>query len=256
MIEAREYFEAALQLEGASWQAHFGAVMGLADIDRREEAWQESISKWNEAIGIARTHANAIYESFAIRGLGETWFDRGDMSRAEPLLKRSLALVDNRSDLPECLAELWSWNGDTERARDYSRQVTTIMASHFAAESPALASALVSEAIVEQRANRLEDAAGLYAKAFNIVQATRPSSSLSQAVAPLYAGVLSQLHRGRGRSKLWPKRQSFVRSNPERAMMVLSPQKGLVHDGQNIRFARLHVTFPLFRRGEQHSQVA
>jgi hypothetical protein len=169
------------------------------------------------------------------------------MSRAEPLLKRSLAMVDNRSGVPECrlslaldtlatlyrlegktglaeelwmrelqihrrmfgdyhpqtalvmghLAELWSWNGDTERARAYSRQVTSIMASHFAAESPALASALVSEAIVEQRANRLEDAAGLYAKAFNIVQATRPSSSLSQAVARLYAGVLSQLHRGR-----------------------------------------------------------
>jgi hypothetical protein len=95
------------------------------------------------------------------------------------------------------LAEAWSSHGDTERARDYSRQVTSIMQSHFTNDSPAMVSALVNQAVVEQRAQRLEDAAALYARAFNIIESIRPYSNVSQAVAKLYAGVLSQLHRGR-----------------------------------------------------------
>jgi tetratricopeptide (TPR) repeat protein len=245
--EARSYFEAALNVRDVSWQARFGAIMGLADIDRQEQAWQESTSEWNQAIAIAQAHANPLYESFASRGLGETWLDRGDMSRAEPLLKRSLAQVENKPDIPAYrlslaldtlatlyrlqgktslaedlwlrelelnrkifgdrhpqtavvmghLAEVWSWKGDTERARDYSRQVTSIMKSHFNGRSPALASALVNEAVVEERAHRLEKAAGLYAEAFSILQSERPCSNVSRAVARLYAGVLVQLHRGR-----------------------------------------------------------
>jgi hypothetical protein len=46
------------------------------------------------------------------------------------------------------------------QARDYLRQVTGIMESHVNDRSPAVASALVNEAVVEQRAHNLEDAVG------------------------------------------------------------------------------------------------
>ena len=257
--EARSYFQAALNVKDVSWQARLGAIMGLADIDRQEQAWHESTSQWNEAIGIAQAHANTVYESFAIRGLGETWLNRGDMSRAEPLLRRSLALLENTPGVPEYrlglaldtlatlyrlqgktglaeelwmrelqidrkmfgdnhpqtalvmghLAEAWSWDGDTKGARDYSRQVTSIMESHFNGHSPAVASALVNEAVVEQRANCLEVAAGLYARAFGIVKSTRPSSPVSDTVARLYAGVLSQLHRDREAKQILAEASAF-----------------------------------------------
>ena len=246
-LEARSYFEAALNVKDVSWQARLGAMMGLADVDRQEQAWQESMSRWNEAIGIAQAHGNTAYESFAIRGLGETWLNRGDMSRAEPLLRRSLALAENTPGVPEYrvglaldtlatlyrlqgktglaeelwvrelqlnrklfgdynpqtavvmghLAEVWSWNGEIERARDYSRQVTSVMESRFNDHSIAVASAMVNEALVEQRAHCLENAADLYAKAYGIIKSTRPSSRVSDTVARLYAGILSQLHRDR-----------------------------------------------------------
>jgi tetratricopeptide (TPR) repeat protein len=257
--EARSYFEAALNVKDVSWQARLGAIMGLADIDRQEQAWQESTSQWNEAIAIAQTHANPVYESVAIRGLGETWLDRGDIARAEPLLKRSLALVESTPGVPEYrlalaldtlatlyrlqgktslaeevwmrelqldrkmfgddhpqtalvmghLAEAWSWDGDTKRARDYSRRVTSIMESHFNDHSPAVASALVNEAVVEQRAHRLEVAVGLYARAFNIVKSTRPSSRVSETVARSYARALSQLHRDREAKQILAEASAF-----------------------------------------------
>ena len=53
------------------------------------------------------------------------------------------------------------------------------------------------EAVIAERAHQLQTAAGLYAKAFGILQATRPAGNISESVAKLYAGVLSKLHRGR-----------------------------------------------------------
>ena len=245
--EARPCFRKVLDLSGVSWQSRVGALMGVADLDRQAEAWQASADEWNEVLNTARSHGNTAYESLAVRGLGEMWLDHGDKARAEPLLKRALALIESDRSVPPHivsaaldtlaslyraenktgmaeelwmrelqinrqffgdyhpqtglvmghLAEAWSVDGDHERALDYSRQVTEIMTSHFEPNSSPVASALVNEAVIAERAHQLQTAAGLYAKAFGILQATRPAGNISESVAKLYAGVLSKLHRSR-----------------------------------------------------------
>lgn len=257
--EARTYFQNVFDQTGVSWKLHFGALMGLADLDREQESWEQSISKWNEAIAIAESHNNSLFESFAVRGLGETFLYQGHQDRAEPLLRRAVALLEQNHDAPPYrmsvaldslaslyrtenktsmaeelwtrelqinrntfgdyhpqtglvmghLAEAWSLDGEIERAREYSRQAASIMASHFGDHSVAMASALVNEAVVEQRAHQLRAAADLYARAFGILQVTKPSGSVSEVVAHLYAGVLDQLHRGKEARRIVAEATSF-----------------------------------------------
>jgi len=95
--EARPLFEQALDLSDVSWRTRFSALMGLADLDRQERRWTRSASQWNDAIKLAESHDDAIVESCAIRGLGETWLDQGNYARAEPLLKKALALTENNN---------------------------------------------------------------------------------------------------------------------------------------------------------------
>jgi len=245
--EARSCFEQALATKGISWDQLVGATLGLADIDRQEHAWDSSYKRWNEALDIAVRHQDKVLESFALRGMGEMWLNRGQTSRAEPLLKRSLSLVESdpraeRSHIATamdslaslCLAEkrtgtaedLWtrelqldrslfgdyhpqtavvlahlaelsSLNGDFTRARDYSRQVLSIMESRFPHDSLAVGAAFAAEASVEQRAREWQASADLYAKALAIFKSVRDASGTLQKVAAMYANVLSQLHRGR-----------------------------------------------------------
>jgi len=245
--EARSCFEQALATSGISWDQRYGAILGLADIDREERLWDSSYKGWNEALSIAVSHKDTARESFALRGVGEMWLDRGQSSRAEPLLKRSLALVEkdprvprfhiatamdslaslymaeNRNAMAEDLwirelqldrdafgdnhpktaivlghlAEVSSVAGDFSRARDYSRQALSIMQSRFPYRSPAVGAALVNEAVVEARANKLDTSAGLFQKALDIFRSFGAPGDTLQSVAAMYATVLSQLHRGR-----------------------------------------------------------
>jgi hypothetical protein len=258
--EARPYFQGVLDLPGIAWESRFGALMGIADIDRVDQSWDASISKWNEASALATSHNDAVMQSLALRGLGETWMDRGNLARAEPLLKRALAGVENQPGVevyrvavaldslaslyrteakfsmaeelwnrelqidrkffgdyhPQTalvmghLAEAWSADGDFDRARDYSGQATAIMTSHFAFDSAPVAAALVNQAAIEQRAHNLQRAAELYGKAFGIFQSTKETPShAGQIVARLYAGVLSQLHRGQEAKQIAAEASAF-----------------------------------------------
>lgn len=257
--EARPYFERVLELRGISWQASFGAVMGLADIERQEDSWDQSLAEWNKAVAMAQSRNDSSYESYALRGLGETLLDRGERERAEPLLKRALALIDRNPNVPSYrvsvaldtlaslyrvekktamaeelwtrelqlnrkqfgdyhpqtalvmghLAEAWSIDGDIERARDYSRQATDIMKTHFAENSVAVAAAMVNQAVVEQRARQLQTAATLYSKAFGIFLSEKPSSNAFKVVAQMYANVLSQLHRGKEAKQIVAEAMAF-----------------------------------------------
>jgi len=245
--EARPCFESVLGLRDVPWIQRFSALMGLADLDRQDRAWTESVGFWNQAMAIAASHDARILESFAMRGLGVTWLDQGNTARAEPLLKRALNTTESDAGIPSYrlavaldslaslyraedkrsmaeelwtreleidratlgdnhpqtalvmghLAEAWSMDGDSERARRYSSQATGIMRRHFQANSVAVASALVNEAMVEQRAKQLDAAAARYAQALQILRTTTGSDEGAALVARLYAAVLAQLHRGR-----------------------------------------------------------
>lgn len=74
--------------------------MGLADIDRQQSAWASSISQWNEALESARREKDEPAEAVILRGLGQTWLQSGSPARAEPLLKKSLWIMDANPDMP------------------------------------------------------------------------------------------------------------------------------------------------------------
>jgi len=245
--EACLLFHEVLDLPGISWRSRFAALMGIADLDRQDRLWVRSASEWNEVIALAVSNGDVVCESYGIRGLGEMWLDQGDYARAEPLLKRALALIEaNQSatvdrisvaldslatlyraeDKTSMAEELWqrelkmvrglfgdyhpqtglvlahlaevsAKDGDFSRARDYSRQVISIMTGHFAADSMPVAAAFINSAMVEERARAFEASASFYAKALDILRASGHPPAASGDIAKMYADVLSQLHRKR-----------------------------------------------------------
>lgn len=98
--EARALFTSMLAHPDLKPQLRLDALMGIADIDRSRGEYGMSIRKWNDAIQQAQNDRDQISEGIALRGLGVTWFERGDLSRAEPLLRRSLSLMESSSSAP------------------------------------------------------------------------------------------------------------------------------------------------------------
>lgn len=98
--EARPLFEQVLKMENLAWRPRFSALVGLAEIHRQSHEWTGSMAEWTEARGMAESHDNSLLATVAIRGEGETWLDRGDTARAEPLLKKAVYLLENDSQAP------------------------------------------------------------------------------------------------------------------------------------------------------------
>jgi len=244
--EARLLFEETLDLTGISWRLRFAALMGIADLDNQDRLWARSASEWNDLIALAVSNGDRVYESYGIRGLGEMWLNQGDYARAEPLLKRAMALIVNEGATADRMAvaldslatlycsedktsmaeDLWqrelklvrglfgdyhpqtglvlghlaevsAKDGDFARAREYSRQVVSIMTSHFAADSIPVAVAFINSAIVEERARAFDASAEFFAKALDILRTSGHRPAATAEIAKMYADVLSQLHRKR-----------------------------------------------------------
>ncbi len=98
--EAQPLFLESIGLNAVSWKQRVSALIGLADIDREKGDWEDSINRWNEALDICRRERDAAAEAVALRGLGITWLNAEQPARAEPLLRRSLWIMDNNPDMP------------------------------------------------------------------------------------------------------------------------------------------------------------
>jgi tetratricopeptide (TPR) repeat protein len=98
--EAEPLFKESIDFSGAPWKQRVGALVGLADIDRAKGDWETSINHWNEALEICRRERDAAGEALAMRGLGITWLKAGEPARAEPLLRRSLRIIENNANIP------------------------------------------------------------------------------------------------------------------------------------------------------------
>jgi tetratricopeptide (TPR) repeat protein len=94
--ESRAVFEEALRVPGSSWKRVAEARLGLADLNREARRWNESEADWNNAASLANEHHDVLFEAVAWRGLGQTWIDQGSTSRAEPLLRRALAVFETQ----------------------------------------------------------------------------------------------------------------------------------------------------------------
>jgi tetratricopeptide (TPR) repeat protein len=98
--EARALFEESFGGSVDAWKLRVGALIGLADIDRQRGNWEASIDQWNEAIDICRREHDEQSEAIALQGLGVTWLHSGTAARAEPLLRRSLRMMEDNPAMP------------------------------------------------------------------------------------------------------------------------------------------------------------
>jgi tetratricopeptide (TPR) repeat protein len=98
--EARALFEESFGGSVDAWKLRVGALIGLADIDRQQGNWEASIDQWNEALAICRREHDEQSEAIALQGLGVTWLQSGTGARAEPLLRRSLRMMESNADTP------------------------------------------------------------------------------------------------------------------------------------------------------------
>lgn len=93
--EARALFEESLARQGISWEQRLNALTGLADVDRSLNDRDASERDWNQALALARARHDDRAEAIALRGLASMWLDAGNTARAEPLFRRSLAMMEN-----------------------------------------------------------------------------------------------------------------------------------------------------------------
>ncbi len=75
--------------------------VAIAELDRDTRNWDASVKEWNVAVALAREKGDTKAEAACVRGLGQTWLDRGNASRAEPLLKTALAMYEREPTLVE-----------------------------------------------------------------------------------------------------------------------------------------------------------
>ena len=116
LAEARDSFEAALRISSLRSENRATALIGVADVDRCMRRWKASISRSDEALALAREVNDPVVEALALMVLGNTWSDMADAARAEPLLKRALAIFErsSREDL-SILQPLRRWASSTHR---------------------------------------------------------------------------------------------------------------------------------------------
>ncbi len=98
--DAQQLFRETLSARDVSAREQAAALIGLADIDRQQGAWGSSIEQWNQVLDISRHERDGAMETIALRGLGSTWLQSGSASRAEPLLRHAMKLVESDPSMP------------------------------------------------------------------------------------------------------------------------------------------------------------
>lgn len=93
--EADQILKTAAALPDLPRESRTSILVERAELSREMRQWQESIADWNEIGRIAESEHSESLEEVYSGGLGETWLAAGETARAEPLLRRSLALLRN-----------------------------------------------------------------------------------------------------------------------------------------------------------------
>jgi tetratricopeptide (TPR) repeat protein len=95
--EARQMYSEVLTSPGVTSRQKFDALAGLADMDGASGNARQSAVGWNEALQIAQEEHSSSMEADALRGLGKTWLDDSNPVRAQPVLRRSLEMLESDS---------------------------------------------------------------------------------------------------------------------------------------------------------------
>lgn len=91
--EAQDVLHDAMQLTGLSHDQQTSILVERAEVTRDLHQWDESVSLWREVGETAEADHSDALEAIYAGGLGETYYSMGNMTRAEPLLRRSLDLL-------------------------------------------------------------------------------------------------------------------------------------------------------------------
>jgi tetratricopeptide (TPR) repeat protein len=95
--------------------------MGLAGIEGQHISAQAGEARWLEALSIAREHhgEDPTSEADALRGFAMMWLETGDPARAEPLVKRSLKILETEPAATDWqLASTLAATGQVYRTQD------------------------------------------------------------------------------------------------------------------------------------------
>jgi tetratricopeptide (TPR) repeat protein len=117
--QAGTVFQSVLNKGGIGWRQEVSARMGLAGSQGQSGLTESSVAGWNRALSVAREKGDTVLESSALRGLAITWLEAGQPGYAEPLLKRSLKMLEAESaPEPWQLAATLTVIGECYRARN------------------------------------------------------------------------------------------------------------------------------------------
>jgi tetratricopeptide (TPR) repeat protein len=184
LVEARDLFKAALKLGTGSGNNDIDALIGIADVERSTSDWQNAIDHWNQAIALSRQAGDKAAEAIALRGLGKTYCDMGDLARSEPILKRALPMFDAipvlRGQSAATLAYLGGVYRDEKKyamAEEAFTRALELQGGFEHARGPQAAAILELLAGVCALEKRFDDGDRYAAAALKIMQATFPPDS-------------------------------------------------------------------------------
>lgn len=95
--DARVVLMEAVSLPDVTPAQKVDSEMSLAQLDHDAQQWETSVEEWTSAMTFARENGLNGAQAACQRGLGQTWLDRGNPARAEPLLKDALAQFEGPS---------------------------------------------------------------------------------------------------------------------------------------------------------------
>jgi tetratricopeptide (TPR) repeat protein len=222
--EAQRLFKETLDSPGPAARARVASMIGLADIDRQRSAWESSISQWNEALDISRQEKDEAAEAIILRGLGQTWLQSGSTARAEPLLKKSLKLMETKAEMPPeevatshaGLAELYRAENKLALAENEWTHALEIDRPLLGETHPQVA--ILMEALSDVYAARGEFALArdYAAKASETMGRTFGENSIAQAAALTnQAGVEQRAGSFDAAARYFERAVSIARAHPE-----------------------------------------
>jgi tetratricopeptide (TPR) repeat protein len=159
--EARRLYETVLHSAAVSPGQKYDAMAGIADIDGMSGTIPEtSAREWTDALALAREQQSAQREADALRGLGLTWLEAGNPSRAEPLLRRSLGIFENDAATPPvalaatltCIAQCYRLEDKLALAEDALTRALALNRQSFGETHPQVA--FIMERLAEIYAQR------------------------------------------------------------------------------------------------------
>jgi tetratricopeptide (TPR) repeat protein len=198
--EARRQFLDAFSLPGASGPPRIDSLLGIADIDRQMMRWDESVDGWNKALSMARDEGGGKAEALALRGLGLTHLNRGELSQAEPLLRRSLALFEKDKQTPpqqlanalHCMASVYFENHRHTLAEDALLRALAYLKQAIGEEHPQSAIVMETLALAYAADKRFAEARQYAAHAYDIMCGVYGKDSMPAAEA---LGTVAQVEQ-------------------------------------------------------------